>query len=453
MDIFHFNKLKSQSNQRAFLILVPLLCIMTGYFVINSSLLHHSSESEEAIQLDPEGNIVSSNATPTDILSPTDSVTLTPAAALTSAVTSTPVAETYVDNDNLHFSDLKGIEFWFGSGAGAWCTTLSIESDGSFTGYYHDTDMGSSGYMYPEGTRYECHFHGKFSLLTKTGDYEYSLQCISLEAQETIGQETFENNLKKVGSTPYGFDQAGEFKLYLPGKNTSELPEEYRSWSNGFADDEVLTCYGLYNVDGEKGFIVWPEQEDYVDSDEPETTPMITMSSSVIANRQKQYTDYENLTFSDLKNLDFWSSRLESGFAVNVLIQPDGTFSGTFSESSMTSACDDYPNGTVYECHFHGQFSTLTKRGPYEYTLKCDSLVTQGTVGEERIEDGTRIVTTAPQGFENADEFLLYLPGTRTQDLPEGFLHWYPGFRDVCITETYILYNVGGKDGFVVPLG
>ena len=35
-------------------------------------------------------------------------------------------------------------EFLFASGAGAWSTVLSIGPDGSFTGEYHDADMGGT---------------------------------------------------------------------------------------------------------------------------------------------------------------------------------------------------------------------------------------------------------------------------------------------------------------------
>ena len=53
------------------------------------------------------------------------------------------------------FERLDGSTFYFLSGAGAWSTELVVSPDGSFTGYYHDTDMGDSGAGYPNGTRYE----------------------------------------------------------------------------------------------------------------------------------------------------------------------------------------------------------------------------------------------------------------------------------------------------------
>ena len=47
-------------------------------------------------------------------------------------------------------------EFVFSSGAGAWATILNIESDGTFTGEYHDSDID---------TVWICEFSGKFTPL------------------------------------------------------------------------------------------------------------------------------------------------------------------------------------------------------------------------------------------------------------------------------------------------
>lgn len=61
------------------------------------------------------------------------------------------------------FAQLDGSTFYF-CWAGAWSTELVVSPDGSFTGYYHDTDMGDSGADYLNGTRYECDFSGTLPL-------------------------------------------------------------------------------------------------------------------------------------------------------------------------------------------------------------------------------------------------------------------------------------------------
>ena len=53
--------------------------------------------------------------------------------------------------EGFSFDDVSHLEFWFGSGVGAWCTTLQIQPDGSFEGQYHDSDMGDTGDGYPNG--------------------------------------------------------------------------------------------------------------------------------------------------------------------------------------------------------------------------------------------------------------------------------------------------------------
>lgn len=50
------------------------------------------------------------------------------------------------------FTQFEHLEFLFASGAGAWGTILTIEDDGSFSGQYSDSDIGSNAAEYPHGT-------------------------------------------------------------------------------------------------------------------------------------------------------------------------------------------------------------------------------------------------------------------------------------------------------------
>ena len=157
------------------------------------------------------------------------------------------------------FSDISDLEFWFASGVGGWGTVVNIAPDGSFTGYYEDTNLGEYGEDYPNGTKYECLFSGQFSELTKIGEHEYSIECQSLTVDGTVGNEEIIDGIKVITSEPYGFSDANEFALYLPGKKTSELPQAFLDWvSMPRAIDletvETLDFYGLYNISGEQGF-------------------------------------------------------------------------------------------------------------------------------------------------------------------------------------------------------
>ena len=73
--------------------------------------------------------------------------------------------EESVDTQAFGFKDLEDHQFYFSSGAGGWRTFLNIDADGRFDGAYSDSEMGSVGEDYPNGTYYLCEFIGKFSNL------------------------------------------------------------------------------------------------------------------------------------------------------------------------------------------------------------------------------------------------------------------------------------------------
>ena len=63
---------------------------------------------------------------------------------------------TETESAELTFADLSKYQFEFCSGAGGWSEEFTIEKDGYFTGKYHDSDMGSTGEGYDNGTLYCC---------------------------------------------------------------------------------------------------------------------------------------------------------------------------------------------------------------------------------------------------------------------------------------------------------
>lgn len=151
-------------------------------------------------------------------------------------------------------------EFLYMSGVGGWFTSLKIKSDGSFTGYYMDADMGDNGDDYPNGTMYESVFSGKFTDFRKVSDYEYTMQLESILIEGEINSERFEDGVKIITTYAYGMDNPGEFIIYLPGRPTVDLPEDFMLWismPNVWSEDnvpETLPFYGLYNVGGAEGF-------------------------------------------------------------------------------------------------------------------------------------------------------------------------------------------------------
>lgn len=156
------------------------------------------------------------------------------------------------------FADLENWQFWFGSGAGAWCTVLDVNPDGTFEGNFHDSDMGSMDETYPNGTVYICSFTGKFTQPVKVNDYTYSMRIESIELADEPDKEEIKDEFRLIYTGPHGMEDAEEILIYLPGAPVKELPKEYREWVGYFDAEDIegteLPFYGLYNAAAQNGF-------------------------------------------------------------------------------------------------------------------------------------------------------------------------------------------------------
>ena len=147
--------------------------------------------------------------------------------------------------------------FYFSSGAGGWGTDMILNDDGTFTGSYHDSNMGEDIENYPNGTVYVCHFSGSFTDFQKVDDYTWSMRLASLDYEKPVGEDWSEEGAHYIASDAYGLSGGDLFYLYLPGHPVDTLPEEYMSWANmymGFEEPEALTIYGIYNVNEQEGW-------------------------------------------------------------------------------------------------------------------------------------------------------------------------------------------------------
>ena len=148
--------------------------------------------------------------------------------------------------------------FDFSSGAGAWGTFLDLNDDGTFSGEFHDSNMGETGEGYPNGTVYVCDFSGKFSEPEKIDEYTYSMQLEYLAMEHLPGEEYYEEGVKYVYSDPYGFENAVEFYIYLPNTPVSQVPDEFMMWSHLPLETTAYLpekFYGIYNINEELGFV------------------------------------------------------------------------------------------------------------------------------------------------------------------------------------------------------
>lgn len=150
------------------------------------------------------------------------------------------------------FKELKNIDFTFSSGVGGWSTDLAIAEDGSFIGFFHDSEMGESGAGYPNGSVYLCTFGGVFQIGRQLSSTSYEVKLVSFDVETIAGDELgIEDGIRYVGGVPYGLENARDLVLYLPGTPVSDLSQEFVSWCPQlfFAETmpSTLPCYGLYN--------------------------------------------------------------------------------------------------------------------------------------------------------------------------------------------------------------
>lgn len=207
----------------------------------------------------------------------TAQTTPTPAPVSTPAVTTTPAPtpapESTPEPAPEPATELPGpMDISFLSGAGGWSTDMVLNQDGTFHGYFHDSDMGSSGEGY-DSTLYECEFDGSFTDIKKLDERTWSMTLAGYttalepgeQYDEGIPQPDGDIILRHIVTTPYGIDEGKDFILYGPDTPLEGLDEEFLSWWPGRWDGEGLTtlcCYGLYNVETGYGFfsyMTYPE--------------------------------------------------------------------------------------------------------------------------------------------------------------------------------------------------
>ena len=156
------------------------------------------------------------------------------------------------------FETLFGLEWSFSSGVGAWSTDMRILEDGSFSGEFHDSDMGDVGDAYPEGTVYRCDFTGQFSVLEQIDDMTWKLHVDSLIIDESQEEEAIDGGVRYVKAAPYGLSDGDEMILYAPGTPLDSLTEDMRFWTHAqFMDPvpEALDSWFLTSESSQSGFI------------------------------------------------------------------------------------------------------------------------------------------------------------------------------------------------------
>lgn len=152
------------------------------------------------------------------------------------------------------------------------------------------------------------------------------------------------------------------------------------------------------------------------------------------------------LPFTQPLEMEFLSGA--GGWSTQLLLRPDGSFEGYYSDMDMGSGGSDY-GSTQYICQFHGKFRDMIPATAASWSLTLDQLVldTGRPVGEAWIEDRVRYVSSGPYGLDDLEgaalepgaAFLLYTPdataarpgselyGLEDEDSPLfEFFVWWP---------------------------
>lgn len=151
------------------------------------------------------------------------------------------------------------MEFIFSSGAGAWYTSLTLNPDGSFTGTFHDSEMGAISDEHPNGVVYTSVFSGVFENIRQVNDYTYAMTLNALATQKSEGESWIEDGIHYIASAPYGLTGGTEFTLYLPQTPITDVSEFFLSWwpyryTQYENPRDTLDCYGILNVATYDGF-------------------------------------------------------------------------------------------------------------------------------------------------------------------------------------------------------
>ena len=160
----------------------------------------------------------------------------------------------FADQDILE--TMAGLEWDFCSGAGGWSTDMRIQPDGSFSGEYHDSDMGDVADAYPGGIVYFCSFSGRLSLVEQVDDYTWRIRVDKLDTEEAA--ETIEDGVRYIPTGVYGLSEGDVMVLYRPGTPVSFLSEDMQFWAHVLEQEnttEELENWFLSSEENSSGFV------------------------------------------------------------------------------------------------------------------------------------------------------------------------------------------------------
>lgn len=276
------------------------------------------------------------------------------------------------------FSEVSNLEFSFSSGAGGWSTELIIKEDGSFHGMFHDSDMGSTGEGYENGTVYFSRFNGTFTEPEEVNDHTVKFKIKEINYENEVGTEEISDDTKYIYSEAYGLDQAEDLYIYRPGTSIDEFSDDLLIWLHIYdrneTDVKTTTSYVFYNKTPEYGF------ESYEKSDPYEIVTYYLNNAVDEAKVIEDRLQTEDLTQMDMNSLSgeiysIWDSTLN---AIWVEVK-DNLDSDKFEkvleeqrawvkekEEQVTKAGQEYEGGSIQALIENDKAAELTKERAYQ---------------------------------------------------------------------------------------
>ena len=155
--------------------------------------------------------------------------------------------------------------------------------------------------------------------------------------------------------------------------------------------------------------------------------------------------------FAELPDKFIYSSGA-GGWATELYLNDDGTFTGQYQDSDLGYTGEGYPNGTVYISNFTGKFTEPQVVNEYTYSMTVESIELEMEAGQEYYEDGKRYVVLGFSELTDSCELMVYLPGAMRSDLPEGFVSW-TGYGDIDPEGEFRCYGIYNPEKEIAFIG
>ena len=151
----------------------------------------------------------------------------------------------------------------------------------------------------------------------------------------------------------------------------------------------------------------------------------------------------DSSSFGSSQSMDFTFMSGAGGWATQMKLHSDGSFTGKYYDSDMGDTGPGYPNGTEYYCEFSGKFSNMRQIDDMTWAMNLTSLKEE-KIKDGEIKDGVKYYQGYAYGLDDGDEFRVYMPGTRLSKLPEESQSWLSayGLYDETVTDKYLICNM-----------